>query len=72
MINIPHSENLIIHQNAKYYIKILLKTVAKTCEKVIRVEPDFNNTNLVTRVKVEFSFKVEKLYTEQKITFTVF
>ena len=35
-------------KNAKYYIKIILITVAKTCEKVLgclrlKVEHDFNN-----------------------------
>ena len=51
MIYILHSENLHIYfkmQNAtlKYFLKQLLKHVNKSLH-------DFNNTNLVTKVKIE-------------------
>ena len=49
------SANLNTFQNAKYYIKIVLKQLLKLVRKTI-VEFDFNNTNLVTKLKVEKSY----------------
>ena len=39
---IPHLENLYTFQIAKYYIKNL-RTVDKTCKKVLRLKVDFSN-----------------------------
>ena len=45
MLHDSHSDNLYTFQDVKYYS--ILKTVAKTCKKVL----NFNNQNLVTKVK---------------------
>ena len=50
MIYIQHSENLYTFQNT---ISNKLKTVAKTCEKVLRLTWLNMITNLVTKVKIE-------------------
>ena len=45
----------------------ILKTVAKTCEKSLLVEHDFNNTNLVTKVKIPHS-QLKSHITKQLLT----